>query len=271
MASIASKTCTPKQTLPGASEDNQDKPIIGIIGLGSFGLFVHSLVPPGAKVTSYDKNRQIQRRASKMGIKVAGLREVAAADIVVLGVPLNSYAQLLQQIKPILRPQSLLVDVCSIKVLSERLIRRHLPKHRNLLITHPLFGPQSAAKTTRGHVLMVTNKSGRMAQLVLDYCRRDLGLKIQSLNAWQHDRIMANVHALTLVIARALSDMKIETGPFITPSYKMLIDLIEFNSQHTQELFETIQLGNPFASAVRRRLVNSLGRIEKNLSKKGLF
>lgn len=230
---------------------------VGIIGLGKFGKFVASRIPPGVKIVGFDEKTTDN-----------SLAEAATCDVVVLAIPLGQYQSLLSKLKPILPKETLLIDVCSVKVLPERLIEKHLGNHENLLLTHPLFGPQSATHGLAGHKLIITGSKGQRAKQVIAFCEDILQLQVSHMTSQEHDKIMADVHALTFFVARGLADAHVERGSFITPSYKMIVDLVDFDRSHSDELFETIELGNPYAEAARLKLLQSFEAVNQDLSNK---
>lgn len=237
------------------------KTTVGIVGLGSFGSFIAGLMPATVRVIGYDRSGR-----TALSVETVGFDEVARADIIVLAVPLAALEVTLEGLQSYLKPESLLVDVCSVKVGPEGLYAKHLPGHANLLMTHPLFGPQSAASGTNGHRLIVTKAMGERVDRVLAFCKDQLGLDVSRMSAEDHDKIMARVHALTFFVARGLSDMKLQDEEFMTPSYKMLMDLVRLDHSHSEELFRTIEQGNPYAKGERERLLRHFAEIEASLS-----
>jgi len=234
---------------------------VGIIGLGSFGRFVASLIPSRVKTIGYDID------AVGSDIRRASLGEVCAADVVILAVPLGSYDSILPKVGSLLKPDTLIIDVCSVKKMPESIFDMHLPDHVNILMTHPLFGPQSALGGTAGHRLVVTKSRGKRAATVLKFCEDQLGLEIDFMSGDEHDETMAKVHALTFFVARGLARMNLGDVVIKTPSYDMLQNLVRFDKTHSNELFETIELGNPYATIVRRQLIESFDILEKELSR----
>jgi prephenate dehydrogenase len=239
----------------------KDVMTVGIIGLGSFGAFMAGLIPDSVRVIGYDTD--VQKQVT--GVENVLLEEIAQADIIVLAVPLQILPKILEQLKGNLRPETLLIDVCSVKVKPQQMYADSLPEHANLLLTHPLFGPQSAATGTKDHRLIVTKQSGALAAKAVEFCRQKLELDVHEMTADEHDRIMARVHALTFFVARGLGDMRLTDELFMTPSYKMLMDLVRLDSSHSEELFRTVERGNPYARAERERFVASLAQIEASL------
>lgn len=236
---------------------------VGIVGMGSFGMFAAQLLRRHARVLVYDENPSI--------VKVPGVRKMALptlaaeADFIILAVPLGATAEVLCTLRSHLHPKTLLIDVCSVKTEPTKLYEKLLPGHTELLMTHPLFGPESAAKTTRGHTIVVTNKPTARGERVLSFCKDQLGINIVRVDAAQHDEAMAEVHALTFFIARALNVMHLGEPSFMTPSFHMLEQLVDYDRHHSEALFLTMERGNPFARSVRDRFVRTLVTINDNL------
>jgi prephenate dehydrogenase len=84
------------------------------------------------------------------------------------------------------------------------------------------------------------------------------------MDADQHDRGMAELHALTYYVASALSDFGVSERPISTPSYDKLVSLVNLFSTHSQALVDTIEGGNPYAAQMRTKLMQSFANIDAN-------
>lgn len=239
---------------------------VGVLGLGRFGAFVPDLVPDGVNVVGYDALSE----STVPGVESVLFDEVVDVDVLVLAVPLSAYRQVLPEIAKRIKPETLVIDICSVKVVPEQYLDEFLGSHDNMLVTHPLFGPQSAKDSTEGHQLIVAAKKGERADAVLDYCKDGLKLKVSEMTSEEHDRIMGQIHVLTFFVARGLATMNLVDTPFETPSYEMIRNLVAFNGTHSDELFNTIQLGNPFGDTIRTELIKSLQAIDTQLKSSSL-
>jgi len=237
---------------------------IGIIGLGSFGSFIAQLCPPSAEVIGFDAH---VKTASK-NITLVSLEEVAQADIIFLAIPLSAYDDTLRIIKNLVHKDTLIVDICSVKEVPTQKLHTLLPNHQNLLITHPLFGPQSASQSTKGHTLVVTEAQGEQADALLSYCENELGLSIKRITSPEHDKEMATIHALTFFVARTLKESGIHEELLSTPSYKALLELAKLDGAHSEELFLTIEQGNPYAKHVYTRYLEEAKKLAHRLEDK---
>jgi len=236
---------------------------VAVIGYGSFGRFAAQNLSRFFEVYVIDRQLPVDCDYSPLGYD-----EVGSMDCVVLAVPLGAYTAVIEAIKPSLRPDTLVVDVCSVKTESREAVLAGLPDHKNILICHPLFGPQSAASGLEGHDMVVTDTIGDIAEKSVTFFRDTLNLQVHTMSAEEHDRAMAYIHVLTFFVARGLNMMKRPDIAFQTPSYNLIQALVDFDRTHTEELFLTIQKGNPYAGEVRAELVRTFGELEESLMKK---
>ncbi len=239
--------------------------IFSVIGCGEFGSFAaQHLAPDNAEVLVFDKNPNLlpPRNAKK-----AGFVTVAGADVIIVAVPYDAYESVVPALAKQTHPESLIVDVCSVKMKPTALFKKHgLLDRDNVLMTHPLFGPQSTAKGIDGKNLnlVVTQQSGILAkQLLATWSQK--GINLIQMSAEEHDREIAKVHALTFFVGRALLELGIEPSPLNTPYYSELLDLIATERHHSAELFFTIQRHNPFADDVRVNLISKLAELEERI------
>lgn len=232
---------------------------VGVVGQGAFGKFILKALPNYCKYKTYDNNQSNPETNSTFD-------EVLDVDILIIAIPLFSFDNFFKKAKGKIKPQTLVIDICSVKVSPTGYMNKYLSNHKNIFLTHPLFGPQSVVDNFEGHTLIVTDIIGEKAKSVLNYCEKDLGLKIMKMTAEEHDKTMAHVHALTFFTARGLGDLKLPKVTFQTPSYNEILDLIALDDTHSEDLFRTIQLGNPYAKEIRERFINTLTEINQSLS-----
>lgn len=234
---------------------------VGIIGFGSFGAFAARVLADYVQVVAWSDGTVESPYATSVLFE-----EVAAADVIILAVPLAAYESVLTKLKPLLNPQAVVVDICSVKVQSRDTLLRVLAGHEHLLVTHPLFGPESAATSTAGHTLIVCEATSERAEECVAFCEQRLQLQVTRIDAEQHDRVMAYVHVLTFFVARGLGRMNMPEIPFKTPSFNELMDLVRLDQKHSDELFATVQQGNPYGEAVRQDFLRTLADLEQSIT-----
>lgn len=227
---------------------------VSIIGRGGFGKLLAELIPDDVEVGLYGSKDTVENITS-----------IGSSDVIFLAMPLQAYSDVLKKLRPALKPETLIVDLCSVKVKPAEYIREYLPDHQNVLLTHPLFGPQSYHNKQK-KVLVVTAGENAKAKRVIQFCEQKLKLTILMMSNEAHDQRMAEIHVLTFFIARALQQLELHSEPFMTPSFQSLLDLAALDATHTDALFETIQNGNPFAAEERANFIKTLQEIDKDLS-----
>ncbi|MFZ1458702.1 MAG: prephenate dehydrogenase [Candidatus Saccharimonadales bacterium] len=232
---------------------------VGIIGFGSFGKFLAEKLSSYARVKVYS---QSGRTSSWM----VTLEEVVDVDYLVLAVPLDAYMETLEAIKPIVKPHTVIVDVCSVKVKPVETIRSIMPD-QPLVATHPMFGPESASVSFAGHTfVMCPEVSTTEPYESIKHFANSLGLGVVEMSADEHDREIAVVQGLTFFIARALNDMGIHDQKLFTPSFERLLKLADLEKHHSLELFKTIQQGNPHTRAVRDNFIHVIDDVNNDLT-----
>lgn len=231
---------------------------VGIIGFGSFGRFLAEKLDTHCEVKVFSTSNKPNQWA-------ASLEEVAQSDFVIPAVPLVAYSKVLEDIKPLLQPETVIVDVASVKEQPIARIQAVLP-NQPLVATHPLFGPESAKDTIKGHVLVLCPEASEASTYgVVKQFAQSLELEIVEQSATDHDREMAVVQSLTFFIAHALKDMELHSQKLSTPSFQKLLKLAELERHHSEELFTTIQAGNVYAEAVRKRFLAAARELQKRL------
>jgi prephenate dehydrogenase len=194
--------------------------------------------------------------------------EVAQADFLIPAVPLESYEKVCKMIKPYLAKNTVIVDVCSVKVKPIQLLRSHFP-NQPLVATHPMFGPESASASLDDHAMVLCPEvSTDEPYQKIKRFSENVGLKVVELSCEEHDKGIAVVQGLTFFVARTLKTMGIHDQVLHTPSFQRLLNLVELERHHSQQLFETIQLGNEYTTGVREYFLRAAQAIDDELKSK---
>ncbi|MBR9706502.1 bifunctional chorismate mutase/prephenate dehydrogenase [Candidatus Pacearchaeota archaeon] len=239
---------------------------IGIIGFGAMTQFMVSFLKQKAEIFVSDIKDK-SKLAEKLGVKFVSVQEAAKKDIVILAPPVNQLKQCMLEIKDLLNPGALLLDVCSVKVKPINIMLKLAPNNVEIIGTHPLFGPQSGKNTIKGlKIVLCPVRTTRLDQI--KEFLQSFDLEVIICTPEKHDKEMAKTQSLAHLIGKALVNLDINEGEITTPSFSHLINLKENLKQDRPELFNCIQNDNPFAKKIRNNFFNELDKINKQTKKR---
>lgn len=238
---------------------------IGIIGFGRLGALLTRHFAAEHEIKVYD-TRRVAARVRALGARAASLKEVCRQEVVVPCVPITDFEPLLRRIRGLLRPDALVVDVCSVKEQPVRAMKKLLPRSVEILATHPNFGPDSAAESLSGRQIAVCKVrigARRYARVKRAFERK--GLKLVEMTPREHDRRMATSLVLTHFIGRGLLEYGAKPTGIDTEGYRRLLRILQTVQNDSTQLFRDMNRYNAFAPAMRRRLLASLKRVDRRV------
>jgi prephenate dehydrogenase len=160
-----------------------------------------------------------------------------------------------------------IVDLCSVKEYPIDLMMKYFPKNE-IIGLHPLFGPESAARSVAGHqmVMVKTKKSlNRYCELKTIFEKKKL--EVVEMSAEEHDKLMAWTLCLTQFIGRGLKDLQLPENKTGTKGYFALLDIVKRAEADREQLFIDMNLYNKFSSEMRQRVLSSLTILNEQLEK----
>lgn len=228
---------------------------LGILGYGAFGRLMAAHLGRHFDVIVHDPRSPEAGGDPETGVRFAGQAEVAACDVVVLAAPVDQFRAAARAIRDHLRPEALLLDVGSVKVLPAAVLQEELPDHANIVCTHPLFGPQSASRGLKGLKLALCPLRGGKGPDVKAFLEEAFGLEVIVTTPEEHDRELALVQGLTHLIARVLVGMEPLPSRMTTLSFDLLMDAIGMVRDDPPGVFLAIERDNPYSREVRERFL----------------
>lgn len=228
-------------------------PTLGLIGFGAFARLAAGHLRPWFRLRAYDPALPCAGSDAASGVALVPLAEAAGCDLVVLAMPVERLAEAVAAVRPHLRPGALVLDVCSVKSEPARLLAAELPAWVEVVGTHPLFGPASAAQGVKGLKIALCPIRGRRTRRVAAFLRAALGLKVVITTPEEHDREAAVVQGLTHLVARVLVQMEPLPSRLTTASFDLLMGAVAMVRHDPQALFLAIERANPYAAAARER------------------
>jgi chorismate mutase/prephenate dehydrogenase len=196
---------------------------------------------------------------------------IAAADIVLVAVPMSEAERMCATLGPRVRPDALLCDINSLKTGVCRSLADNCAGEA--LGTHPMFGP-SVSSFRRQKIIFCPVRPGPMA----DWFRHELGrlgADIVDTEPETHDAMMAVVQVLThfgiMVMGRALSRCGIDladTMRFMSPIYRLEVAMIGRLFSQDPELYQEILMANPNGKAFRDVFIDTAQSLAKAIDRK---
>ena len=241
---------------------------IGLVGYGRFGRLAARYLCAHATVIVYDPAVSWRPRRGR-SIVFGSLKEAASQDVVVLAVPVSSFRAVLRQIRRYLKPGCLVIDTCAVKALPAQWMKEILPRSVRILATHPLFGPDSAARSLAGKTIVlcpVRIARGKF-QGILRVLRRK-GLRPVVMTVEEHDRMAAETILLAQYVGRYVGQASMRRWPGVTRNYRNLLRLVDIAERDSFTLLADMVRYNPEGKKVLARLRKGGVRLHARLAAK---
>ncbi len=235
--------------------------------------FANFLSKEGKEVIITGRNqRKLLEAKRQLGVKVAtNVEAVKNADAILISVPIDNFEEVVEQVSPYTRPEQVIIDITSIKVLPVETMHKHIKTGLTLGI-HPVFGPGAKSIANQNFVLTPTNeREGTLAQKIKEYLEIR-GAKVTLMTPQEHDEMMAVIlglsHFIALVSADTLLNFdKLKQMEAISGiTYKVLLTLVESVISEDPELYASLQMSLPNMTEIEK-LFQRRGKVWADLVK----
>lgn len=240
---------------------------IGIIGLGRFGrIAVKHLHKFLSKVRIVVATSQTHPHLPH-GVKQVTRSQAAQSDVVIPCVPISAFETVIKSISPHLKPNALIVDVCTVKAHPVKVMKRVLPKTVSILATHPMFGPESAKPGLKGNTTVIWPvRTPKQLISKLKTFAKNHGHRLVVMSPQRHDQLLARSQAITHLFGRLIHQLGIKPTLIDTEAFKALLKIQPFIINDSQELFTDMFRFNPHAQRMLSRVKKTLMQLESRLN-----
>ncbi len=237
---------------------------VGIIGYGNFGTFLHEMT---TRFFPEHKVKVFSRRHAPDGKTFFSLEEASVCDVVILCGAIREYEAQLKSVLAHALPETIIVDVATVKKYTSELLRTHC-EGRRFISTHPMFGPESYKKhggDINGFRIVVTDYV-----LANDQYQRlknrfaDFGFDIIEMSAGEHDERLAETLFLTHYVGQSILKAGFGRTTIDTLSFQFLMDAVE-SVKDDKELFQDVYHFNPYCKEIAARLHEAQEEVFKEL------
>jgi prephenate dehydrogenase len=238
-----------------------DEKTVGVIGYGRFGQFWADVLAADFQVIVHDVTPVTPREP----IKAMGLAELCASvQTLFLCVPIRQMEAVVAAVAPHMRPGMTVMDTCSVKVEPVKAMLRALSPVPgvDLIATHPMFGPDSAADGLGGLTIVMypLRTSSPAYEQWRDYFS-GRGLQTVNMTPEEHDRLAAYSQGVTHYIGRILGELNLQPTPIDTEGTRLLQEIVTQTCNDSWALFTDLQQRNPYTAPMRRELEAAMERV----------
>lgn len=234
---------------------------VGIYGLGRFGAFWGDQLAKVTEVVGYSRN---PNRPCPPSITRVTEDEVLSSDVIVICVAISAMDTFLKHIKDRVKPGTVIMDTCSVKVHPVELMKSYLPEDVEIIGTHPMFGPDSGKNGVAGLPIVISDvRSKKETYNYWVETFNSMNLSVIEMTAEEHDREAAYTQGITHFIGRTLADLHLKGSSMSTTGYDSLLEIIKQTCNDEYQLFVDLQKYNNFTSEMRKDLKHSLNKILK--------
>lgn len=236
---------------------------IGIIGYGSFGVFIHTLVQkhfPNISVRIFSRSHTVDSQT------FFSFEETCASDLLFICVPISHFEETITRTLPHLSPKTVVCDVATVKVHTVQVLKTlGVPRY---IATHPMFGPYSYAKQGNSlkHLrIAVCNSSlsDTEQQAILSFLTQ-AEFTVLTLTAEEHDKLVAETLFLTHLVGQTVHSGGFERTAIDTVSFGFLMDAVE-SVAHDEALFHDVYRYDPYCKEVLERFEKAQSAVKGKL------
>ncbi len=228
------------------------KKTVAIVGFGRFGQTLYRL---------------IEKDFSTLIISKTNPQDIKKAEVIFYCVPISKFASVINSHKKYYQDNQLIIDVLSIKIYPQKILKK-LTKIKNVrvILTHPMFGPDSSKNGFENLPLVMWNLNAKNSQYQFwkNYFL-EKKLKIIEIDPKTHDKLAAYSQGVTHFLGRILQVFNFKPTPIDTLGAKKLYEIMEQTCNDTWQLFNDLQNYNPFTKQVRIKIGKAYEKIYQKL------
>lgn len=238
---------------------------VTIIGYGRFGQTLHRLLHKDFAITILDLH-PIESLYPEATVTKDHLTAYQS-EVIFYCIPINRFESTIRDHVPFITSNHTLIDVLSVKVHAKDVFQRYLYNvHPQVLLTHPLFGPDSSKSGFAGLPMVIDQHTAHETVMTfwMDYFSAK-SLRTMAMTAEEHDYLAARSQGLTHFIGRILEEVHFQPTPIDTTGAQLLQNIKDQTCNDTWELFSDLQTYNPFTKDMRKALGEAYQKLIKEL------
>lgn len=224
-----------------------------VIGYGRFGSYIHRFLENNEKTNIlFDEHDMSPRRVQSFMDRI---------KIVFICVPIRQFEKVIETIKPMVTEEHVLIDTLSVKCHPRDVLEKHGLSKQGVL-THPMFGPQSAPQGPLGQRLVTCSE---LTPEIKNLLFAKLGMIQIESTPEEHDREVAKSQLINHIVGRAAHNVGISRTKFSTLTHDKFMSIVDVVNGNSLELFEDMMRYNPFAEKEIQSFVNEINLLKEEI------
>jgi prephenate dehydrogenase len=227
---------------------------VAVIGAaGRMGLwFTRFFLEQGASVIVSGRSKEkLLKIKDELDVEVAdNVTAVKNADRVLICVPMESFEGVVKEIHSYVKPNQVVMDICSIKKFAVDVMHKYIKKGMTLG-THPMFGSDARGLKDQNFVLTPTNAKERQLANEFKAWLEERKAIVSIISPRKHDELMSVVLGLSHFVGMVACDTLtsradfFETRKVAGSSYKLLSTLAERVVSQDPNFYASLQTNLP--------------------------
>jgi|TARA_B110000914_G_scaffold107763_1_gene94475 prephenate dehydrogenase len=231
---------------------------VGIIGYGRFGKVLATILQKGFSINIYD----VKPSNSLDNISFVTLDEVLNERVIFIAVPIHNFENLLKKISKAIKINRTIIDVCSVKIHTAKVMLKYLPSGVGILSSHPMFGPDSILTNEKLKMMMHRTRDCHNQYSFWEKYFKDQNIEILNMSPEKHDKLAARTQGITHFLGRSLKKFGISKTNIDTQGFRVLLNLVDQTCNDSWELYSDLQSYNPYTKDMIHRLKKSFEEVE---------
>jgi prephenate dehydrogenase len=245
-------------------------------GYGKMGMWLaRHLKNEGRQVIIAGRDHsKLIKAAEQLGVEAASDHDaVSSTDAVILSLPIDSFAEAVEDIAPFTHDGQLIFDVTSVKAMPVNVMHKFIRKGI-VLGVHPMFGPGADGIANQRFVLTPTNKEEEALATQVKKYMEERQAKVEIMSPAEHDELISIVLGLSHFIALVCADTLVQTGKLEKASavsgttFKLLLTLAESVLSEDPAFYASLQMALPDNARLQAMLAEALQQWKDIVSNK---
>lgn len=237
---------------------------VAIIGFGRFGQLLTDILLKHTNHTLIIITKQEIKTWSKRIVITSHFELLKKAEVVFPCVPIRHFEETIEKISQHIQSNALVIDVCSVKVIPEKIMLEKLPAECSIISSHPMFGAASVETNQGLHGLKWVFWNTCCDPNLFNTWKwflSELGFRMIEINPEDHDKLVAQSQAFTQLVGVVMNQLQLESTPIDTVWFESLLKIKHVVGSQNRELIEDMFHFNKESRLLLEQMSQSINKL----------